>query len=102
MFSAIHPRWTVPFAYNWSRHSRKVEGPSQEDAERMMENITEFSREFKRVHPDVEYFIYGHLHLFVERQVAEGATMVVLGEWISRRSYARWDGSSLTLHTYDK
>lgn len=102
MFSAIHPRWTVPFAYNWSRHSRKVEGPSPEDAERMMENITEFSREFKREHPDVEYFIYGHLHLFVEKQVAEGATMVVLGEWISRRSYARWDGSSLTLHTYDK
>ena len=37
-FAAIHPRWTVPFAYGWSRHSRKIEGPSEADARRMMTN----------------------------------------------------------------
>ncbi|MDE6006819.1 MAG: UDP-2,3-diacylglucosamine diphosphatase [Muribaculaceae bacterium] len=98
LFSAIHPRWTVPFAYNWSRHSRKIEGPSAKDAERMMNNITEFSTQYLSEHPDIEYFIYGHLHLFERVELSEKATMVVLGEWISRCSYAKWDGSRLALH----
>ena len=101
MFSAIHPRWTVPFAYNWSRHSRKIEGPSDADAERMMENIIIFTRDYKAAHPDVDYYIFGHLHLFVDREVAQGARMLVLGEWIARYSYARWDGSELSLHVWN-
>ncbi len=101
MFSAIHPRWTVPFAYNWSRHSRKIEGPSDADAERMMENVISFTRGYKAEHPDVDYYIFGHLHLFVDREVVPGARMLVLGEWIARYSYARWDGSELSLHVWN-
>lgn len=97
LFSAIHPRWTVPFAYNWSRHSRKVGGPSEADALRMMNNITDFSSAYLQDHPDIEYFIYGHLHLFERIELNEYSTMVVLGEWISRCSYAKWDGNYLSL-----
>lgn len=100
LFSGIHPRWTVPFAYNWSRHSRKIEGPSPEDARRMMSNILEFSTQYLAEHPDVEYFIYGHLHLFERVRIAASAEMIVLGEWIARFSYARWDDRELTLHEY--
>lgn len=98
LFSGIHPRWTVPFAYDWSRHSRKIEGPSPDDAKRMMSNILEFSTAYLAEHPDVEYFIYGHLHLFERVRIAPQSELIVLGEWISRRSYARWDGSRLTMH----
>lgn len=100
LFSGIHPRWTVPFAYGWSRHSRKIEGPSEADAVRMTENITRFSLEYLESHPDVEYFIYGHLHLFERISLKGNASMVVLGEWIVRCSYAKWDGEKLELHTY--
>lgn len=99
-FSAIHPRWTVPFAYNWSRHSRKIEGPSKSDAERMMRNITEFSREYLQQHPEINYFIFGHLHLLERFAIAPASEIVVLGEWIATFSYAVWDGSSLQLQTY--
>lgn len=98
LFSGIHPRWTVPFAYNWSRHSRKVEGPSDADAKRMMQNILDFSHDYLAKHPDIEYFIYGHLHLFEHVSLNEKATLIVLGEWIARCSYARWDGKDLSLH----
>lgn len=100
LFSGIHPRWTVPFAYNWSRHSRKVQGPSAQDAKRIMNNIVTFSKEYLAQHPDVEYFIYGHLHLFEKVNLTDKASLIVLGEWISRCSYAKWDGNSLTLHEY--
>lgn len=101
LFSGIHPRWSVPFAYNWSRHSRKSELPSDADAKRMMQNITQFSLDMLRNQPEIEYFIYGHLHLFERVELPGRASMVVLGEWIARCSYARWDGSRLTLHEYE-
>lgn len=100
LFSGIHPRWTVPFAYRWSRHSRKCELPADVDAERMMRNIKAFSLEYLQEHPDVEYFIFGHLHLFERVALTDHADMIVLGEWIKRCSYARWDGTRLTLHEY--
>lgn len=106
MFAGIHPRWTIPFAYSWSDHSRKTGcGPSEADAKRMMTNITEFSCEYLKEHPDISYFIYGHLHL-LERfdiKVKESETesveaeILVLGEWLSMFSYAVWDGETLKL-----
>ena len=96
-FSAIHPRWTVPFAYNWSRHSRKIEGPSQSDAERMMDNITTFSKEYLVEHPEINYFVFGHLHLLDEFQIAPGCEIVILGEWIATFSYGIWDGTRFEL-----
>lgn len=109
LFSGIHPRWTVPFAYKWSDHSRNESPlPSKEDAERMLSNITTFSRDYLREHPDIDYFLYGHLHL-LERFDVESATpsgrestaeIIVLGEWLSQFSYARWDGEKLELLKY--
>ena len=101
-FSAIHPRWTVPFAYNWSRHSRKLEGPSPEDASRMMENITTFSKEYLKEHPEVNYFIYGHLHLLENFEIAPDCRVVVLGEWIKTFSYGVWDGERFSLRKYQE
>lgn len=100
LFSGIHPRWTVPFAYNWSRHSRKIDGPPEEDAGRMMNNITMFSKEYLASHPEINYFIFGHLHLLEDIPLTSECRLIVLGEWISKFSYAYWDGKELSLHCY--
>lgn len=101
-FSAIHPRWTVPFAYNWSDHSRKKDGPSEPDARRMMNNITEFSKEFLKEDPGIDYFIFGHLHLLERLRIGESSELIVLGDWISKFSYACWDGSRLELRKFEE
>ena len=63
LFSGIHPRWTVPFAYNWSSHSRKTGGSSgYESTGAMVENLRQYSLDYLKTHPDINYFIYGHLH----------------------------------------
>lgn len=99
-YSAIHPRWTVPFANNWSRHSRKQDGPSSKDAKRMMQNITAFSKDYLIGHPEINYFIFGHLHLLERFNIAPSSEIVVLGEWITLCSYAVWDGNSLIIKKY--
>lgn len=101
LYSGIHPRWTVPFATNWSRHSRKIEGPSPADASRMLDNITTFSKEYLITHPDVNYFIFGHLHILKRFEIAKSAEVIVLGEWISTFSYGVWDGNDFYLKKYN-
>lgn len=99
LFAGIHPRWTVPFAYNWSHHSRKTKGPlTSKGTDRMMQNITEFSREYLRLHPEINYFIYGHLHVVRDISLSDTCRMIVLGEWLYTCSYALWDGEQLTIH----
>ena len=129
LFAGIHPRWTVPFAYRWSDHSRHSSPlPSEEDAKRMLENITVFSRDYLVRHPEIDYFLYGHLHL-LERYTVETdilvsdnleggvinegdgevgrddnnkatAEIIVLGEWLSQFSYAYWNGEKLEIGKY--
>lgn len=99
LYSGIHPRWTIPFANNWSRHSRKIDGPSSADAKRMMEGITQFSKAYLETHPDMNYFIFGHLHLLERFNIAPEAEVVVLGDWISKFSYGVWDGKNFELKT---
>lgn len=104
LFSGIHPRWTVPFAYNWSSHSRKYDGPSEEDAERMLVNVRDNSREIKMRDTSIDYFVYGHLHLLLEERfqiskdgIGYPAEIIVLGEWIKTFSYGVFDGQRFRL-----
>lgn len=110
LFSGIHPRWTIPFAYCWSDHSRHSSPlPSENDAKRMIGNITSFSKDYLSEHPTTDYFIYGHLHLLerfkIEIKVKNGeeaeAEVIVLGEWLSQFSYAYWDGKELVMKKFE-
>ena len=37
--------------------------------------------------PEINYFIYGHLHLLEDFELTPTCRMVVLGEWIAAMSY---------------
>lgn len=97
MFSGIHPRWTVPFAYNWSAHSRmEGEGRGIPD-ENLLRNLRDFVREYHKEHPEIDYFVFGHIHVLSREMVEDGCEMVVLGEWIRTFSYARMGPEGLQL-----
>ncbi len=99
-FSAIHPRWTVPFAYKWSRHSRtKGEGRGLPD-EAILRNLRDFTREYHATHPEIDYFIYGHVHILSREEVAPNCEMIVLGEWIHTFSYAVFNENRLILRKW--
>lgn len=111
LFSAIHPRWTVPFAYAWSRHSRHSGTPELErrEADRqrrkaegrgLPENVAAlraFSRDYAEQHSGCRYFLFGHLHQLIEEEIGKDLTMIVLGEWLRLFSYAVYDGERMTL-----
>jgi len=103
LFAGIHPRWTVRFAYNWSRHSR-LNGydPACDRAHPLLDNYMNFAKRYQLQHPDTDYYVFGHLHVLRDLPVSApgDARLIVLGEWIKTNSYARFDGNTLTLHTF--
>ncbi len=97
MYSMIHPRWTVPFAYAWSRHSRANGLPMDAPTHPLLGRLEEFAREYLREDPGIDWFVFGHLHVTCDEEVAPGVRLMVLGEWIRRFSYARMEGGEMTL-----
>ncbi len=100
-FSAIHPRWTVPFAYNWSRHSREEGEARGIPDDKILNSLRNFVKEYHRGHPDINYYLFGHVHILSRDVIDEGCEMIVLGEWIRTFSYAKLDENGLNLAKWE-
>lgn len=100
LYSGIHPRWTIPFALNWSTHSRnfneeipQFEGPDKEP-------LIKFSQDYLTTHPEINYFVYGHKHVLVDFHISDTSEVVILGDWIHHFSYGMFDGNEFKLLTF--
>lgn len=97
LFSGIHPRWTVPFAYKWSQHSRNEGEERGLPDETILRNLRDFVKTYHSCHPEIDYFIFGHVHILSREEIDTGCEMIVLGEWIRTFSYARMNNEGLQL-----
>lgn len=102
LYSAIHPRWTIPFATNWSSHSRKKDSKADANTNEMIDNLISFSKEYLTKNPNINYFVYGHLHIIIKTILNPTSELFVLGDWISRFSYGIWDGNKFSIEKYTK
>lgn len=96
LYSAIHPRWTIPFALSWSNSSRKGDDEYPEYKGEENEFLEIFANDYLKSHK-VDYFVFGHRHIMLDKKLQGGATLVVLGDWLHYCSYAVWDGNNLVL-----
>lgn len=105
LYSAIHPRWTIPFAHRWSNHSRHFnaeEVPRFEGEEK--EPLVEFCREYLAdTDGDIDFFVFGHRHTLVDLPLSpRGSRMIILGDWLHHFSYGLFDGKEFSLNIYEK
>lgn len=97
LYAAIHPRWTYPIANGWSNENRTKRDPQEQKviSERAAQRLLDFSRDFYSQHPDIEAFVYGHLHIARMNDAMESMPPVIfLGDWISLFTYAKIDVNS--------
>jgi UDP-2,3-diacylglucosamine hydrolase len=102
LYASIHPRWTFAFAHQWSLGSRKS-GMKAEKLktvqERNLQHLKEFARSRLETHHDINYFIFGHLHILVNLELTPSSNLVIIGDWLQYFSYAVWDGEKIVVES---
>lgn len=103
LFASIHPRWALLFGYSWAKHSRLKheahEGIILPEAE---DHTLAFARNYAQQHPDTDYFIIGHRHIDQQNDLPNGGKFIVLGDWVSKFTVAKFDGTQLSISHFDK
>ena len=84
LFSAlVHPDAALKFGQGWSQGSRARKNIAHAFRGEE-EGVVKFAREYLAAEdPDVDYFVFGHLHCPAEYPLTERSTLYVLGEWTS-------------------
>ena len=101
LFASIHPRWGMFFGLNWAKNSRR----KHEEVEGFFEGkekdgIAIFAKNYLKTHPDINYFLFGHRHIDVDFMLNETSRFIILGDWISKFTYAIFDGERLTVEHF--
>lgn len=90
LYAAIHPRWTIPFATAWSGLSRETDGlPKDSTTDTLLSPLREFAEKYSDSHPDIDIFMFGHLHICCRESIASGKELIVLGDWLDQCTYVR-------------
>ncbi|MDC1106574.1 UDP-2,3-diacylglucosamine diphosphatase [Prolixibacteraceae bacterium] len=101
LFSCIHPDIAFYIANKWSRHSRlsHPDESAQFIATPNREEQLQFAIEHVKTTP-INYYIFGHRHVYVDYSLNDTARLVILGEWIQTFSYAVLSEGELSLNKY--
>lgn len=99
LFASVHPRRGIAFGKNWSINNRRrhglyepFEGPEKEEI------AVYICKRLAKKHYD--FFIFGHRHLALDMRLSETSRYINTGEWIEAYSYAVFDGTDVSLHSF--
>lgn len=100
LYVSIHPRWTFGFARRWSLSSRKSGLAAERLKETQARNtkaLEEFATSYLQTHPEINFFMFGHLHILTDKALTAESRLLIIGDWMQHFSYAEWDGKKLAL-----
>lgn len=97
LFKWLHPDIGMGIANFWSGKSRESNSESDQtyygDEN---EWLLQYSKTvLKEEHFD--YFIFGHRHLVLDKEIGENSRYINLGAWFKDPHFAVWDGENLSL-----
>lgn len=100
MFTWIHPRWTIPFGLNWSKHSRKTGDDYAGYLGEDKEHLVLYAKDYLQTN-QADFLIFGHRHIMLDLMLTQHSRVVILGDWIKYFSYAVFDGENMWLDQFE-
>ena len=102
LLNFVHPRWGMALGLNWAKHSRlkRADGKEAPFMGEDKEFLVRFARDYKRSHPNIDFFLFGHRHIELDLPIDKTTRMLILGDWIWQFTYAVFDGEHLFLGEY--
>ncbi len=101
LLSRIHPNFTLSLGGQWSNQNRKANAIDEERKAAEQTWLVEYARELLQ-QEHFDYLIFGHRHVPMEVDLGNHSRYINLGEWMSARSYAVFDGTELHLRYFEK
>ena len=100
LYRWLHPDIGVALAQYLSVKNRLISGDEDvvflgEEKEWLVQYC---NRKLEKKHYD--YFLFGHRHLPMEITLQKNSKYINTGDWIVHSTYAVFDGTDLTLHSY--
>jgi UDP-2,3-diacylglucosamine hydrolase len=96
LFRLLHPDLGIPLASVFSHTSRRHAPRPDRSEEALLERIAR-----PRFRDGYDAVVLGHFHNPVHRQ-EEGKDLLVLGNWIERRTFARLQNGAFSLLEFDR
>jgi UDP-2,3-diacylglucosamine hydrolase len=101
LFARIHPNTGIAMANFWSGKSRAANPEKEHFKGRENEWLITYIRQYLETNPPAAYFIFGHRHLPLNLEIAEGIRYINLGDWFHWNSYAVMDEGIITLKQFE-
>lgn len=101
LFKWIHPDIGVGLANFWSGRSREA---NLADDEIYHGDEKEWLLQFCKTKLESEhfdYFIFGHRHLVLDKEVGNNSRYINLGAWFKEPHFGVWDGSAFVLNKFE-
>jgi len=99
LYSMLHPSIGIGIGHKWSLSSRLGKGITKEFLGEEKEDLIKYSKSVLE-NEHFDFFIFGHRHLPLIYSLKQGTTIVFLGDWITRGSFAEWDGKQINLRDF--
>jgi len=98
LYRAIHPDLGIWIGHTWAKHSRQKEWEHPkpflgEDKEFLIL----YSKTLIQTHPEIDYLIFGHRHILLDRMLNSKSRILIIGDWMQFFSYAVFDGHQLII-----
>ena len=102
LFSMLHPRWAMGFGLSWAKHSRlkRADGKELPYMGEDKEYLIQYTKQYMKTHPDIDYYIYGHRHIELDMMLSRKSRMMIIGDWIWQFTYVVFDGEHILLEEY--
>lgn len=104
LYSGIHPRWTVGFAYNCSKRSRLSKtgekGYKPKNLPNLIVDLRAWCRNQIKEGNNAKYYLFGHLHKQYDEELPEGKRLLVLPAFPEKHIYGVFDGKEFRMEQY--
>ena len=104
LFKWVHPDIGLRMGLFFSRRSRiaNVAREQRDDYKLEIEKemLYTFSKETSAQNPTIDYFVFGHRHVPVDMALNDKTRLILLGDWITNFTYAKFDGNQFLLESF--
>ena len=104
LFRWLHPDIGTGMGLYWSNKSRIAHENTGIDAvnEAGIKRLSDYCQEVIKKDPDIDYFVFGHIHKPKEVPIGDRAIYYSIGDWIKYFTYLEFDGNTLTHKYFNK